>query len=89
MKKGDPIVELSDNDPDILARLRQEQDAVAARLDAAKARARSMESRIDSLADSRVSAVAAAESRIGWRPSRSSPREQALELAKATLTTAA
>lgn len=86
--KGDPIVDLTDNDPDIMMRLRSERDAVAARLDAAKARARSMEFRIDSLEDSRKSAIAAAESRIRMATQRVSAAEQAVSLATATLTTA-
>ncbi|HVJ93061.1 MAG TPA: biotin/lipoyl-binding protein, partial [Labilithrix sp.] len=88
VKKGDPIVDLSDNDPDILVRLRTERDAIAARLDAAKARARSMEFRIDSLEESRKSAIAAAESRVRMATQRVSAAEQALTLANATLSTA-
>jgi multidrug efflux pump subunit AcrA (membrane-fusion protein) len=88
VKKGDPIVDLSDNDPDILVRLRAERDAIASRLDAAKARARSMESRVESLEDSRRSAIAAAESRVRMATQRVSAAEQALELANATLATA-
>lgn len=36
VKEGDPIVELSDNDPEILYRLNEEKRAVLARLEAAK-----------------------------------------------------
>lgn len=88
VKKGDPIVDLTDNDPDILSRLRAERDAVVARMDAAKARARSMESRIDALEDSRRSAGNAAESRVRMATQRVSAAEQALALANATLATA-
>lgn len=88
VKKGDPIVELSDNDPDILARLRQERDAVAARLDAAKARARSMEWRVDSLEEGRKSGINAADSRIRMATQRVRAAEQAVQLAEATLATA-
>lgn len=88
VKKGEPIVDLTDNDPEILVRLRSERDAIAARLDAAKARARSLESRIDSLDDSRKSGIAAAESRIRMANQRVIASEQALALANATLNTA-
>ncbi|MFO0665426.1 MAG: HlyD family efflux transporter periplasmic adaptor subunit [Polyangiaceae bacterium] len=88
VKKGDPIVELTDNDPDILARLRAERDAIASRLDAARARARSIEVRIDSLEDSRTSGISAAESRIRMATQRVSAAQQALALAEATLHTA-
>lgn len=36
VKKGDPIVEIQDNDPNFFARLESERDAVSAGLDAAK-----------------------------------------------------
>jgi len=88
VKKGDPIVDLTDNDPDILVRLRAERDAIASRLDAARARARSMEFRIDALEDSRKSGIAAAESRVRMATQRVSAAEQALALANATLSTA-
>jgi multidrug resistance efflux pump len=88
VKKGDPIVDLTDNDPDILMRLRTERDAIASRLDAARARARSLESRIDSLQDSRTSAIAASESRIRMATQRVVAAEQSVTLANATLTAA-
>jgi membrane fusion protein, adhesin transport system len=88
VKKGDPIVELTDNDPDIMMRLRNERDAVAARVDAAKARARSVEFRIDSLEDSRKSGMAAAESRTRMATQRVLAAQQAVQLATATLDTA-
>lgn len=88
VKKDEPLVDLSDNDPRIMARLREERDAIAARLDAAKARARSMEFRIDSLQDSRLAAVSAAESRIAMAADRVSAAAQALALAETTHATA-
>jgi len=39
VKKGDPIVEIQDNDPDYFARLESERDAIAARLQAAESAA--------------------------------------------------
>jgi membrane fusion protein, adhesin transport system len=88
VKQGDPIVDLSDNDPEILVKLRTERDAVAQRLDMARARARSLEARIDSLQFSRVSGLEAAESRVRMAAQRVVAAEQALSLAEATLTTA-
>jgi multidrug efflux pump subunit AcrA (membrane-fusion protein) len=88
VKKGDPIVELTDNDPDILVRVRAERDAVASRLDAARARARAIESRIDSLLASRQSAITAADQRTIMATQRVAAAEQALSLANATLQTA-
>jgi len=88
VKKGDSIVDLSDNDPEILMRLRNERDAIASRLDSAKARARSLELRVDSLEDSRSTGIAAAEMRVGMAKQRVIASEQALALAEATLNTA-
>jgi adhesin transport system membrane fusion protein len=85
VQKGDPIVELSDNDPEILMRLRSERDAVEARLDAARARARSLESRIAALAESRSSSIAGAQSRVGMAAQRVVSAEQAVMLAQAAL----
>ncbi len=85
VKKGDPVVDLSDNDPDILARLRTERDAVAARREAALARAGSLEARIGSVDDSRRSGIEAAESRILMAAQRVEAAAQALSLAEATL----
>jgi membrane fusion protein, adhesin transport system len=88
VKKGDPLVDLSDNDPDIMVRLRAERDAIAARVDAARARAQSIEARMDSLDSSRTSAITAAESRTKMAAQRAASAQQALALAMATLETA-
>jgi len=88
VKKGDRIVDLSDNDPDILLRLRDERDAIDRRLDAAKLRARSLETRIDALEASRLSAITAAESRSAMAKQRVSAATQAVMFADATATAA-
>jgi multidrug efflux pump subunit AcrA (membrane-fusion protein) len=88
LKKGDPVVDLSDNDPEIMNRLRAERTALEDRLSAARTRVVSIESRIDALTDSRVNAVSAAESRIHMATQRVLSAQQALALAEATLETA-
>lgn len=88
VKAGQPLVELSDNDPDVMQRLRSERDAVAARLDAARARALAMESRVDALELSRSSALVAADSRVLMAEQRVSAAEQALNAAQAAYHTA-
>lgn len=88
VKQGDPIVDLSDNDPEILMRLRSEREAVAARLESARARAGSLKSRIALLEDSRENAIAAAESRIAMAAQRVIAAEQAITLADAQLAVA-
>jgi multidrug efflux pump subunit AcrA (membrane-fusion protein) len=88
VKKGDPLVDLTDYDPDALTRLSTERDAVAARLEAARQRAQSIQFRISSMEDSRASAIAAAESRVRMAVQRVTASEQAVALAEATLHTA-
>jgi membrane fusion protein, adhesin transport system len=81
---GDPIVELSDNDPDVLQRLKTERDAVAARVDAARARALSLEARVDALRTSRTSALTAADARLWMATQRVTGAAQAVQAAQAT-----
>lgn len=88
VKAGDPIVDLSDNDPDILQRLGAERDAVLARLAAANMRVKSIEAQITALQGSRKNAVSAAESRIKMANRRMISASQALAAADATLATA-
>jgi len=83
VRRGDPIVDLTDNDPEILARLRAERDALVARIDAANARAQSIESRAGSLSASRRSAMLAAESRRRMAGDRVRGAMKALEAAEA------
>jgi membrane fusion protein, adhesin transport system len=88
VRAGEPLVELSDNDPDVVQRLRSERDAVAARLDAGRARAIAMETRVDALESSRVSALMAADARVMMASQRVAGAEQGLAAADAALDTA-
>lgn len=86
--KGDPIVDISDNDPGILDRLREERAAVAARVAAAQARYESIGRRIEGLQESRKSAVAAANSRSKMASERQKAADHAYEAAEAAARTA-
>ncbi len=86
--KGEPMVELADNDPDIMDRLRAERASVEGRLTAARDRATSVRERMSALSLSGVGAVAAAESRITMASQRIVAAEQAVELARAALNAA-
>jgi multidrug efflux pump subunit AcrA (membrane-fusion protein) len=88
VKAGDLIVEISDNDPQILQRLREERDAVLGRLEAARARASSLESRAGQLTSSRESATAAAAQRVKMARERVAAAEKLEEAAGAALATA-
>lgn len=83
VKAGDPVVDISDNDPEILSRLRDERAAVVARIEAAQKRAESIQSRISMLGASRESAISAAKSRAGMAVQRKKAAAQALEAARA------
>jgi multidrug resistance efflux pump len=88
VKKGDPIVDLSDNDPEILTRLREERDAVIARVEAAQDRVRTNQSRVASLEGSRAAAMRAASSRIEMSKQRLEASKRATEASKAANDTA-
>ena len=88
VKAGDPIVDISDNDPEILTRLRQERDAVSARIDAANARATAIESRIEQLQASRDSAITAATRRVQMAQQRVNAAQRAVDAATAAHKTA-
>lgn len=87
VKVGDLIAELSDNDPALLFRLREERDAVRERQEAARARVTAIDDRIAALGGSRTSAVAAAVARAQVARDRVRAAVQALAAAQATANT--
>jgi multidrug efflux pump subunit AcrA (membrane-fusion protein) len=88
VKAGDPIVDISDNDPEIINRFQKEVDAIRLRLAEAQNRAAAQEQAILGLEGSRRSALDAAQSRIQMAVERVRAAERAEEAAQATLTTA-
>ena len=85
---GDPIAEISDNDPSLMLRLREERDAVRERQEAARARLSSLDDRITSLSGSRRAAMSAASSRTRMAKERLLGADQALQASEATQKTA-
>ena len=85
---GDPLVEVVDVDPNILARLGQERDAQSSRIAAAKARAAAVEGRISSLSSSRESAMKAGDGRSRMARERVVAAERAAHAAEQTVETA-
>lgn len=81
VRKGDALVDISDNDPLILQRLGQERVALIARQNAARARVASIASRMKALEASRRAAIKAAESRVTMAGERTKAAKQALEAA--------
>lgn len=88
VQKGDPVVDLADNDPEIMDRLRQEREQVAQTIAQGESRAGSLEDRITGLADTLTSAVEAAALRVQMARDRVAAAEQALTAAKAARITA-
>jgi multidrug efflux pump subunit AcrA (membrane-fusion protein) len=83
VKEGEPIVDITDNDPEILARLNQERDAVRARITAARARVDAISMRMDALTDAQKAAVMAAGQRVSMAEQRLRAAERAKEAALA------
>ena len=88
VKKGDPIVDLSDNDPDILQRLGQERTATGGTISAAQKRVQTIEDRIRGLETTLKTGVSAAQARVQMAVDRVAAAEQSLEAAKSALVTA-
>jgi membrane fusion protein, adhesin transport system len=88
VERGDPLVDLVDNDPQLVQRLEAERTSVMARLEAARGRERSIVQRIDALKRSQRDALSGAESRVRMAGQRTRASEQTLALATAALKTA-
>lgn len=88
VQRGEPLVDLIDNDPQLMQRLETEKTSVVARSDAAQGRERSIDQRIEALRRSQRDALSAAESRVRMAAQRTRAAEQTLSLANAALKTA-
>jgi multidrug efflux pump subunit AcrA (membrane-fusion protein) len=88
VKRGDPIVDLTDNDPSILQRLNDERAEVVRTIDQNAARARALDDRIPSLVATLESGVAAAALREQMARERVTAAEQGLAAARAAKVTA-
>jgi multidrug efflux pump subunit AcrA (membrane-fusion protein) len=88
VKKGDRIAELSDNDPEILQRIRRERDAARAQVDAASLSISLTEGRIVSQEAARESAIASARLRVRMAKEARESASRSVDAARATLHTA-
>lgn len=88
VKPGDPLLEITDNDPAILLRLGEEREAVLARREATIARVSSIVARQRSLESSRQAGVRGAASRVEMAKERIKAARQGLEGAQAAQATA-
>lgn len=88
VREGQLIVELTDNDPLILDRLRSERTAVGERLMMAEGRASAHQERLGRLQESKTNAVNAASNRVRMASARIVQNEQALRASEERLTVA-
>ncbi len=88
VKKNDPIVDLTDNDPSLIERLTQERDQMLRTEEAAVRRVKTIEDRIRALELSQKTGVSAAKARVQMSVDRIAAAQQSLEAAKAALITA-
>ena len=88
VRKGDPIVDLSDNDPAIIERMAEERDQILRGIEQGEARVRALEDRIDGLVETEDTSVQAAALREQMAHQRVTAAEQALTAARAAQVTA-
>lgn len=81
------VVRISDNDPDILLRLREERQSVLARVEAIEARVSALDARVDFLSSSREAVVASTSARQRMSEERLRAADQALIAARGSLQT--
>lgn len=88
VQKGDPVVDLADNDPEIMKRLGQEREQLLQTIAQSEARANSLDDRIGGLTDTLNSSVDAAMLRVQMSRDRVAAADQALTAARAAKITA-
>ena len=88
VKKGDPLVDLTDNDPSIMARLAEERESLVRSITETERRMRAIEDRVAGLKDTRTTGVEAADLRVRMARERVAAAEQGLTAARAAKVTA-
>jgi multidrug efflux pump subunit AcrA (membrane-fusion protein) len=83
VKKGDLVVEFSDNDPRILERLTAQREAIVARLDQQKARVASFQQSVIGVQGSRRNALDAGAARVQMAKENVRAAERSLDAAEA------
>lgn len=84
VERGDPIADLSDNDPEILVRIGRERDAAQTRVDATALSISLTEARVGSLQAARESAIANANLRVQMAIDRKEAAQRAVDAATAS-----
>ncbi len=83
VREGDPILELVDNDPDIIERLKQQQAALQAGLSASQAKVAVYDEQVRALAQSRDMAISAAKQMVEVALAKVKSAEHGLDAARA------
>jgi adhesin transport system membrane fusion protein len=89
VKKGDPLVDLTDNDPEIMQRLAEERGALVRSITETERRMRAIEDRVGGLRSTQTTGVEAADLRVRMARERVAAAEQSVSAAKAAQVTAA
>ena len=89
VREGDPVVDISDNDPDLMSRLERERRAVEQRAESARERVTAVVDRVSALRSSQQAAIKAAEERARMGQERVRGAQQGVEAAEAAARTAA
>ncbi|MGE3819187.1 MAG: HlyD family secretion protein, partial [Isosphaeraceae bacterium] len=82
VKEGDPIVEIADNDPNVMIRLREQRDAAIAKLEAAQSKLDSADSVITQFEDAGNMAITAADQLVAAAEQKIRGAEQEVAAAK-------
>jgi multidrug efflux pump subunit AcrA (membrane-fusion protein) len=88
VKKGDPLVDLTDNDPSIMQRLNEERDSLVRTITETERRMRAIEDRVAGLRSTQSTGVSAADLRVRMARERVAAADQALSAARAAKVTA-
>lgn len=88
VKKGDPVADMADLDPNLPARLQLEKTAALERIGAVSDRTRHLEERVEQLEQSLKNEIAAADFRIQQARDRERAADQSLDAARAKATAA-
>lgn len=85
VRRGDPLVDLVDNDADLLSRLGDERRQVGRNVEEAESRLRALDARLDGLTEAWKTAVEAADRRVQMGRDRVAAAEQGVTAADAAV----
>ncbi len=88
VRKGDPLVDLTDNDPSVMQRLAEERDSLVRGVTETERRLRAIEDRVAGLKSTQSTGVSAADLRVRMARERVASSDQALAAARAAKVTA-